>query len=135
MAPQTSVHRVKKPKAKWSITVMMNAKDLSRDDDFLRFVFQCKRLIFVLKRVIFPSHILVEHLGTDGAPLQVHKMDPSWTAPKHDPKAVMTILKKVCSFYGTQWCLNLLYVNTSISFDKEAPPTRPNALNALLMPC
>lgn len=42
------------------------------------------------------SHLLVEHLGTDDSPLQVHKMDPSRRLPKHDPAEVLAIVKKVC---------------------------------------
>ncbi|GJJ06599.1 hypothetical protein Clacol_000792 [Clathrus columnatus] len=76
MAPNaTVIPRVKKQKPKWSMTVMMNARDLSRDDDFL-------------------SHLLVEHLGTEDVPLQVHKMDPSRRLPKHNPAEIMAILKK-----------------------------------------
>lgn len=43
------------------------------------------------------SHLLVEHLGTDDSPLQVHKMDPSRRLPKHDPADVLAIVKKVCA--------------------------------------
>lgn len=50
-----------------------------------------------LKRVATGSHLLVEHLGTDDSPLQVHKMDPSRRLPKHDPAEVLAIVKKVCS--------------------------------------
>lgn len=55
--------------------------------------------VAALVSFFFPkSHLLVEHLGTEDAPLQVHKMDPSRRLPKHDPADVLVIVKKVIFF-------------------------------------
>lgn len=54
----------------------MNARDLSRDDDFL-------------------SHLLVEKLGTGAVPLVVHKMDPSRSLPRAGADELLQIVRRV----------------------------------------
>ncbi|KIJ67641.1 hypothetical protein HYDPIDRAFT_166169 [Hydnomerulius pinastri MD-312] len=65
----------------WRPTKIMNMRDLSRDDDFL-------------------SHLLVEKLGTGGAPLYVHKMDPSCRVPKVNTDDLMTIIRRLVESRG-----------------------------------
>ncbi|KAJ7072230.1 hypothetical protein C8F01DRAFT_1011850 [Mycena amicta] len=56
--------------------IMTNARDLSKDDDFL-------------------SHLLVEKLGTGTVPLLVHKMDSSRRLPKTNADDILKIVRRL----------------------------------------
>ncbi|KAF7321671.1 SET domain-containing protein [Mycena kentingensis (nom. inval.)] len=69
-------------KVVWRPTkIMTNARDLSRDDDFL-------------------SHLLVEKLGTGTVPLLVHKMDSSRRLPKTDADDILRIVRRLVATKG-----------------------------------
>ncbi|OBZ68171.1 Histone-lysine N-methyltransferase set9 [Grifola frondosa] len=68
-------------KGAWRPTKIMNARDLSRDDDFL-------------------SHLLVEKLGTGTVPLVVHKMDPSRELPKTESSELLQIVRRLVAAKG-----------------------------------
>lgn len=76
----------------WTPRMTMNMLDLSRDDDFI-------------------NHLLVEKLGTGHVPLYVHKMDPTRTLPKTDPKDLMGITQRVSFSFlcgvGERWIVVL----------------------------
>ncbi|KAF7315565.1 SET domain-containing protein [Mycena indigotica] len=66
----------------WRPTKLMtNARDLSRDDDFL-------------------SHLLVEKLGTGTVPLLVHKMDGSRRLPKTNADDILRIVRRLVATKG-----------------------------------
>ena len=65
------------PWVPWKFTKCMNARDLSRDDDYL-------------------SHLFIEKMaGMSGAPLQVHRMDPTRRLPKTDMSSIYSIVQRV----------------------------------------
>ncbi|KAH7888414.1 hypothetical protein F5I97DRAFT_694832 [Phlebopus sp. FC_14] len=83
-AGSTSVTVVRRPTLTWRPTKIMNVRDLSKDDDFL-------------------SHLLVEKLGTgnsEGAPLFVHRMDPSRRLPKVNAEDLMAIVRRLVQSKG-----------------------------------
>ena len=62
----------------WKFTKCMNARDLSRDDDYL-------------------SHLFIEKISGIGAtPLLVHRMDPERILPKTDTASIFAIVQSVC---------------------------------------
>lgn len=62
----------------WKFTKCMNARDLSRDDDYL-------------------SHLFIEKIsGVCAAPLLVHRMNPERLLPKTNTQAVFNIIQRVC---------------------------------------
>jgi hypothetical protein len=80
----------------WKYTnAPMNARDLSRDDDLIRYgMLIGTRFSTPLNILLFCSHMLVESLGTV-EPLTVHKMDPSRVLPEFDPDVILNLIQKV----------------------------------------
>jgi len=81
------------PAALWRFTKVMNMSDLSKDDDFL-------------------SYLFVEKLGTGGVPLFVHKMDSSRRLPKTDANDILQIVRRVRSFLPTTLTLRSMLIRT-----------------------
>ncbi|KAK7692941.1 hypothetical protein QCA50_004582 [Cerrena zonata] len=80
-ASSSKSRKSKKHDGLWKTVTVMNMKDLSRDDDFL-------------------SHMLVEKLGTGSVPLQVHKMDSTYTVPRTDADRLLQIVRRLIAFRG-----------------------------------
>ncbi len=82
-------------------TAPMNARDLARDDDFVRSVGLFSLFIYMFAHALyfrvffeFNSHMLVECLGIV-EPLLVHKMDASRRLPTWEPELILNIVQKV----------------------------------------
>ncbi|KAJ6583657.1 hypothetical protein B0H10DRAFT_2096985 [Mycena sp. CBHHK59/15] len=105
-APPIGLHSITGPIIWQPTTMMMNVRDLSKDDDFL-------------------SHILVEKLGTGAVPLVVHKMDPSRKFPRTDADPILAIVRRLANI--TQAVDELLALPPVRSYVKEYTQKQINA--------
>ena len=117
-------------------TAPMNARDLARDDDFVRYIHPSiymssfflpiffnmganPRFIFYFLFLLSltsdhptslpPSHMLVECLGTI-EPLSVHKMDASRRLPTWEPDLILSIVQKASLSGPNRWANSLIYL-------------------------
>ncbi|OCB86840.1 hypothetical protein A7U60_g6013 [Sanghuangporus baumii] len=94
------------PWVPWKYTKCMNARDLSRDDDYL-------------------SHLFIEKISALGAaPLLVHRMDPSRRLPKTDTGAIYSIVQRVRR--GIAELVFVIVIDLDAFFHSKVTRTRQN---------